>query len=362
MFEIIPARTEPKQTIYDWYKRKDKIDFNPLYQRVSGLWDTAGKQLFIDSLINEFDVPKFYVHRASELESRYQYAIIDGKQRLQSIFEFIDNKFSLARDFILYNDETIDLSNKTYDEIGEIYPKIIQKFDQYILDVVQIITDDEDLIRELFLRLNEGVKLNNSEKRLSQKSYLNEQIKDIVKSNNFFKLIQFKNRRYEHEELLTKILLLEYEGSFTTLSKNKLDEFIKNNCLSNEEINKTIDTVKVQLDLMALIFQGKEKLLSQKSIIPIYYLLVREKFEDDSEKIGLFLIEFETLRYKNRELNIDKSNPVLIEFDRLNQQGANSKGSLKKRFIIIESFYNAFLKDDFNLYVMSNLDDDILKG
>lgn len=357
MFEIIPARTEPKQTIYDWYKRKDKIDFNPPYQRVSGLWDKAGKQLFIDSLINEFDIPKFYVHKNSE--SGYQYAIIDGKQRLQSIFEFIDNNFSLASDFILYNDETINLANKTYDEIGEISPKIIQKFDQYILDVVQILTNDEDLIRELFLRLNEGVRLNNSEKRLSQKSYLNEQIKNIVESNGFFKLIQFKNRRYEHEELLTKILLLEDEGSFTSLDKNKLDEFIKNNGSNNKKINQTIDAVINRLNLMTSIFNGKEKLLSQKSIIPIYYLLIKEKRVGNLNQFGIFLSEFERLRYKNRDLNINESNPILIEFDRLNQQGANSKNSLKKRFIIIENFYNAFITENFSLNVIRKLDDDI---
>src|SRR2546430_1072171 len=37
---------------------RNAININPPYQRESGVWSTAKKQLFIDSLMNEFDVPK----------------------------------------------------------------------------------------------------------------------------------------------------------------------------------------------------------------------------------------------------------------------------------------------------------------
>lgn len=342
MFEIIPARTENAQTVYDWYKRKSKINFNPPYQRVSGLWDVEGKQSLIDSLINKFDIPKFYLHRIYDLDSNYLYSIIDGKQRLQTIFDFIDNKFSLAKEFNYYANEDVKLNGKSYDDIAEEYPKIIQDFDQYVLDIVQIVTDDEDIIRELFLRLNEGVNLNNSEKRLSQRSYLNEKIKESVKENEFFKLIQFKNRRYEHEELLTKILLLEEKDDFISLNKSNLDRFVKDNIESSEEIDATIANSEEVLHSMSIVFDNRENLLSQKSIIPIYYMLTKNNNNQDLEGMGEFIQEFDELRLDNRKLDITNSNPILIEFDRLNQQGANSKNSLVKRYKIIERFYKSY--------------------
>ncbi|WP_182480456.1 DUF262 domain-containing protein [Peribacillus asahii] len=357
MFEIIPTRTEPNQTIFDWYKRKEKINFNPPYQRVSGLWDLSGKQLFIDSLINGFDIPKFYVHRMLSTEKGYLYSIVDGKQRMQSIFDFIGNQFPLSKDFVLYENGSDKLAGKYYEEIASSYPKIINRFDQYVLDVVQIITEDEELIRELFLRLNEGVNLNNSEKRLSKNSYLNEKIKEIVNTNKFFEMIQFKNRRYEHEELLTKIVLLEHEEEFVSLSKTNLDKLIERYVYSDEKIDRTLYSVNSLLEDMTEIFEGREPILSQKSIIPIYYLFVKRNYRGNSKQIAEFLITFEDIRYENRKLDISHSNPILIEFDRLNQQGANSKNSIKKRYTIIEDFYNVFLTGKIKINAVTELND-----
>ncbi|TDL31194.1 DUF262 domain-containing protein [Jeotgalibacillus sp. S-D1] len=360
MFEIIPTRTEPNQTIFDWYKRRKKINFNPPYQRVSGLWDISGRQLFIDSLINSFDIPKFYVHRLLSSEEGYFFSIVDGKQRIQSIFDFIENKFPLSKDFVLYEDGSDKLAGKYYEEISSQYPKIINQFDQYILDVVQVVTDDEELIREMFLRLNEGVNLNNSEKRLSKNSFLNNKIKEIVNTNKLFEMIQFKNRRYEYEELLTKIILIEQEEGPVSLSKKNLDLLIDEYKYFNIKIEHILDSVNLIIENMIRIFEGKEFLLSQKSIIPIYYLFVKEKSHANSEQIGEFLSVFDVMRYENRKLDILQSNPILIEFDRLNQQGANSKNSIKKRYLIFEHFYNAFLAGTIKINTITELNENDL--
>ena len=40
----------------------DRFDLEPLYQRQSEVWGEEKRQLFIDSLLNGFDVPKLYFH------------------------------------------------------------------------------------------------------------------------------------------------------------------------------------------------------------------------------------------------------------------------------------------------------------
>ncbi len=69
-------------TIGKFLVEKNVIDESPDYQRESGVWSTEKKQLFLDSLFNEFDVPKFYFHDLTGGKGRYDYAIIDGKKRL----------------------------------------------------------------------------------------------------------------------------------------------------------------------------------------------------------------------------------------------------------------------------------------
>ena len=44
------------------YLDSKKIDLDPPYQRETGVWSKEKQQLFIDSLINKFDVPKIYFH------------------------------------------------------------------------------------------------------------------------------------------------------------------------------------------------------------------------------------------------------------------------------------------------------------
>ena len=42
-------------------KKRKKIDTNPDYQRPA-VWTKAQKQLLIDSILRDFDVPKIYLH------------------------------------------------------------------------------------------------------------------------------------------------------------------------------------------------------------------------------------------------------------------------------------------------------------
>ncbi len=74
---------------------------DPDYQRMGDIWTLDKKQLLIDSIINDFDVPKIYFHdlRAYDKKSKYEFSIIDGRQRLEAVWAFIDGDFPLADDF-----------------------------------------------------------------------------------------------------------------------------------------------------------------------------------------------------------------------------------------------------------------------
>ena len=84
------ARLSPS-SVADVHALWAAIDFEPTYQRLSDIWGDSKRLLFVDSLINGYDIPKMYFHDVSILSklSSKRYAIIDGKQRLNAIDDFV---------------------------------------------------------------------------------------------------------------------------------------------------------------------------------------------------------------------------------------------------------------------------------
>ena len=101
-FEITELR---KNTIWHIYREEQRIQLDPDYQRLSDIWTLDKRQLLLDSILNGFDIPKLYFHKFSppikKGSATYDYAIVDGKQRLETIWQFIRGKIALADDFEL---------------------------------------------------------------------------------------------------------------------------------------------------------------------------------------------------------------------------------------------------------------------
>ena len=55
------VRSFESKTLAWWRSRKQQIDMDRPYQRRGRLWSKADKAYLINSIINGFDVPKFYV-------------------------------------------------------------------------------------------------------------------------------------------------------------------------------------------------------------------------------------------------------------------------------------------------------------
>ncbi len=76
--------------------RREQIDERPDYQRPPA-WTRGQKQLLIDSILRDYDIPKMY-WRALPAGQKFRYEVIDGQQRLRTIWEYKDGGFGLPRD------------------------------------------------------------------------------------------------------------------------------------------------------------------------------------------------------------------------------------------------------------------------
>jgi hypothetical protein len=338
----------PSSSVLYVYSLRDAIWRDPPYQRMSDVWPPEKRKLLIDSIINGYDIPKLYFHEFFPLKDvkgkKYKYAIIDGKQRLQSIFEFIEGKFTLSPDIEYINDPNVRLEGLTYKELARNYPDLKSKLDGYVLPIVTIQTADIELIEDMFSRLNEAVPLNASEKRNAFGGPLPPIIREQVTLPFFRKRLPFSNTRYRHFDLFVKFLYIEHKGELVDTKKVYLDEFVRD--FRDRNLEKEARTLsrktKAVLEEMANVFEDADQLLRSVGMVTLYYQLFREAIKEGwLSKISHSDLEaFEVKRTSNRaiaEENVADAEYRLLEFDRL-AQSPNDGVALKYRYAVLRQY------------------------
>jgi hypothetical protein len=337
-------------TVMMMYLDRDRVYLNPPYQRQSEIWTLYKKQLLIDSLINMYDIPKLYLHEYNKAElhdgSLKKYAIVDGKQRLSTIWEFLDGGFSLRDDFEYIKDPKVKLAGMSYAELSNKYPTIQARFTGRRLSVVTIRTNDIDLIEDMFSRLNEAVPLNAAEKRNAFGGPIPKAIRALVEKPFFKITLPINPKRYRHHDLACKFLLLEYEKKVVDTKKSRLDAFVKEfkeKSLSKKTADLDV-AVQATLAIMQKIFRKHDPLLNSPLMCVVYYLLVKEgSLNDKAGRNRKALVEFETELTENRKLEIDESEEVdfaLVEYDRI-ARSPNDASTIEFRMEIIRAYLEA---------------------
>lgn len=130
------------------------LDLTPPFQR-EFVWKTEQKCELIESIIMGIPLPAFYV---KENENGV-YIVVDGKQRLSALFDFIDGKFKLNRLSILK-----DRNNLSFDQLSLIEQNKIEDY-TLTINVIRAPTSDR-VTFDLFDRVNRGgTKINHQEMR-----------------------------------------------------------------------------------------------------------------------------------------------------------------------------------------------------
>ena len=338
----------PQSTILKIYSEKDDIIVDPEYQRNGDIWSLEKRQLLVDSILNDYDIPKIYFHKLSptdRVKTEKQFSIVDGRQRLETIWKFIEGDFALADDFEYLKNSSIKAGGFTYSDLAKNYPKLKISFDSTSLPIVVITTDDLELIEDMFSRLNEAVPLNAAEKRNAIGGTMAKLITKLSNHNFYKESVSFSNKRYQHKESAAKFLFvtnsLNTRKRLVDTKKVYLDGFVKEYKNKSE---KDVEALKREVfqvvDEMHKIFIKKDPLLKAQGTLPVYFMLIREykqqgKLDQFSRKM---LINFRRNLDENRkiaELDITKAEFELLEFDRLSQQGTNDASSINTRVDIL---------------------------
>jgi hypothetical protein len=80
--------------------RRNELTVNHDYQRSPEIWPASAKSYFIDTILAGFPFQKIYVYAhyddKVERDDKIKKEIVDGQQRVMTMLEFLNNKFSIS--------------------------------------------------------------------------------------------------------------------------------------------------------------------------------------------------------------------------------------------------------------------------
>lgn len=314
-----------------------ELNLQPDYQR-KFVWDKKTMSKFIESLLLSIPVPTIFLAENSD----NSFEVIDGQQRLTTIFAFMKSKINEEEQLKLSTElkeiEALKLYGletlKQYNKKGYLDLEDIQrKFNNVSLPMVIIQKDStEDIKYDIFARINSGsIKLNNQELlNVMYRGVLLKKLNEIALEKSVDDL--FGNRpvlkkRFGYHEILLRARAMEcfisnkswnlqevevenpeilgkskkkYNGRLNSVILDYLKEFRNSESESNNLsafLNDAVKKVEIVFGDMAFKRVGGAKSTSINKTIAELQLVVLSKFdikmiEEKKEKIRDSFVEF----------------------------------------------------------------------
>ena len=371
----IEVKTHERRTLKWWFNeyKRDRINLQPGYQRRSNLWTRWKKAHLIDSIVNGFDVPKFYVAdftRASNNlreDAAEAYAVIDGKQRFEAIFGFMKGEFPLNPSAKYSVNPDVQIGGLDIHQLRDQHPDVVGRLETFEPVVMSVATSATGMIEELFVRLNSGVSINGAERRNAMPGPVPPIVREITVHPFFGEKVGFSVDRMQEFNLAAKILMFEFYGELRDTKARNLDAFVTEADRLTSPIVKAIDeaaalnkpskvrnltrqfeeavapykaaeeAVMENLDRLLSIFNERDSLLKKQGAIPVYYWAVRNKAKTRRRRFHAFLSDFEPAVMEN--LRLARTHPDDADAELLAYYNAartsNDRSSMELRYEIL---------------------------
>lgn len=335
------TRTEKKPA--QWInKYSNKIDLEPFFQRGS-VWPDWKQQYFIDSVLKKWGVPKIFLWKTGEDE----YACLDGKQRLTSLFRFVSGELPLNEKY------SKGFGGKKYPEMT-----ILQQdeFDKYEFDVEVVEAPEEEVI-ELYKRLQGGTPLNFGEKLFAMSGNMNEFVKARLSKAEFFtKNVSLTNTRYSHYGVCAQLCLLSMKSAKEDLKYSNIESLFINYAAfntSSPEAKKILDVIKT----LGEVFPNEHEpaLRNRPSVVSMFYLVseltARGSIAGHENELGDFFRDFVEEVKQEFEKKPEDRDAELLSYQSAVTQGADKIKSIMIRHKVLLkrlSQVNQFFSDLIN--------------
>lgn len=189
-----------------WYEDKELV-LNPNFQRGS-VWPSHARTYLIDSLLRGYPIPKLLLRTNVDRTTRRTVRdVVDGQQRLRTIFDFVNDKLVLGPKATGYQ-------GKKYSDLA---PEEQDALLSYKLTCEQLINASDDDVLEVFGRINSyAVPVNEPELRNAQfDNEFSSYIKELAKSLSSVWALGVLSER-DRVRMIDQSLVAELVGIMTT--------------------------------------------------------------------------------------------------------------------------------------------------
>ena len=215
--ELLAKTKIVKQTwsILEIYQKtkSGKLNLSPDYQR-NNIWKIDKQTAFIESLFMGIIIPPIYVVEipgANMLEES-SYEVVDGKQRLTTIKNFLTNEIALHEKSLEYYTDWF--GGKRYTDITSEYRELTNAMLSSVLDIYVITANSPEFTKyDIFSRLNKG----------AEKLKVNEIRKAIYRSQLLLDIDTFVKGRLDKE--LNPEFSEQYNKIFTRAAQIRYDDY-----------------------------------------------------------------------------------------------------------------------------------------
>ncbi|MDP3770019.1 MAG: DUF262 domain-containing protein [bacterium] len=327
-----------------------RIDLDADYQREK-IWSRKNQEDLLDSIIQNIDIPKIYLAEIKN-DEQFDFECIDGKQRMATLLSFY--KPELTEDSPL----TVKVAGEkyTYKRLKNELPELAKKIDNFELTfIIYPEIDDEEFIREIFRRLQLGVRLNSGELLKTYTGTLRDFIyKELGNNAPFLKNTKLSEKRFSRQFTLAQICINSFKrqetGDFVRARFADLEDFLKENYKLDKN-DENLVRIKKVLSVMDKNFSNNAEHISSRAVAVSAYLFVEDlylnKKNSSISHFAKFYIKLLIEIKKNMELLSQYEKPenstIMEEFQKYILQASVEPYSIRRR--------NEFLKKSFQHYL-----------
>lgn len=313
------------------------------------VWIHKNQVRLIETILLGYVIPEIYLwERETDSKSgNTKLSIIDGQQRLGSVFDFINDKFALKSSYLDFKGNSY--ANKTFSELSETERNFIWKYPISVRFIREIVKR-EDIV-SMFLRLNStSTSLNPQELRNAEFNGLFLQLAGELAQldiwNKYPLFTGYDYRRMKDIEFISSLLIfirLGIEEETTQTSINKVYDTFNDDYPEYEE-DKELFILLIQL--IEGFFEDNDsvkRFLSKKvhfyTLFNIAYFSLRTTgilTNEHKANYLAFIDNYENLEARKENLPATYY-ALILEYYSLSQEGTQRKSNRIRRFEIVKN-------------------------
>lgn len=284
-------------TLKKFVELRDKVRLDPSWQR-GPVWSVPKQALLIDSILRGYDIPMIYLWDRGAKSQPFRYEVVDGQQRLRTIWGFLDGDFKLSKD--APNIGAIPISDMSYDDLPQ---PLKDKLDSFEIVIAYIKNAQQPEISVVFSRMQMGVQLNAAELRNAIQTGYRQAVDTVARTHPFFKDSKIPAARFKHQDYLAHALsVCHHDGRRDAKAPQLHDDY---NALTDSTVFAPIlSDANDILDFLKDVNDHSSRRITQKwAFVDLFYFLYRNRVKLKSMNSAKFANIYKSFEDNRRQYN-----------------------------------------------------------